>query len=192
MYSTKTSETAVRPARRSGFTLIELLIVIAILLAIGGLVVANLLPQGDRAKVDLQRVQLKLIAGAFDHFRLDLGRWPTEEEGIEVLWKRDTLEDENDYERWRGPYLEDPVTEDSWHNELVYHFPGEIRGESYYDLIAVGPDGEEGSDDDITNHDRLRGADGEISEDADFGALGSDGGGFGGGPGGNCPAGLTR
>jgi len=185
VYSSKTTETAVRAVRRPGFTLIELLIVIAILLAIGGLVVANLLPRGDQAKSDLQRVQLDLISNAFQQFRLDLDRWPTEEEGIEVLWKQDTLEDENDYERWRGPYLEQPVTEDRWGNELLYHFPGEIRGESYYDLVAVGPDGEEGSDDDITNHDRLRGADGEISEDADFGALGSDGGGAGGGPGGN-------
>ncbi len=185
MYCPKTSEAAARPVRRSGFTLIELLIVIAILLAIGGLVVTSLLPRGDQAKLDLQRVQLDLISNAFQQFRLDLDRWPTEEEGIEVLWKQDTLEDENDYERWRGPYLEQPVTEDRWGNELVYHFPGEIRGESYYDLVAVGPDGEEGSDDDITNHDRLRGADGEISEDADFGALGSDGGGAGGGPRGN-------
>ena len=185
MYSSKTSETAVRPVRRPGFTLIELLIVIAILLAIGGLVVANLLPRGDQAKSDLQRVQLNLISGAFQQFRLDLGRWPTEEEGIEVLWKQDTLEDENDYERWRGPYLTEPVTEDTWGNELVYHYPGEIRGDTYYDLVAVGPDGEEGSDDDITNHDRLRDADGEIPEDADYGALGTDGGRLGGDPGGN-------
>ncbi len=181
--SSKTSKTAVRPVRRPGFTLIELLIVIAILLAIGGLVVVNLLPRGEQAKVDLQRVQLQQNASAFQQFRLDLGRWPAEEEGVEVLWKQDNLEDENEFERWRGPYLEAIVLEDSWGNELVYHFPGEMRGESYYDLIAVGPDGEEGSDDDITNHDGLRDADGEISEDADFGALGSDGG-AGGAPGG--------
>ena len=67
-----------------------------------------------------------------------------------MLWNRDTLEDDNDSERWRGPYLDQPVREDRWGNELVYHFPGEIRGESYYDLISVGPDG-------------------EIAEEADFG-----------------------
>ncbi len=168
---------------RRGFTLIELLIVIAILLAIGGLVVVNLIPRGEQAKADIQRIELDQIANAFQHFRLDLDRWPSEEEGIEVLWNREQMEDENEYERWRGPYLTDPITEDSWGNELVYHFPGEIRGESYYDLISVGPDGEEGSEDDITNHDRLRDAEGEIAEDADFGAADSNApGGAPGGP----------
>ena len=169
-------------ARRGGFTLIELLIVIAILLAIGGLVVVNLIPRGEQAKADLQRVQIDQIGSAFQQFRLDLDRWPSEEEGVEVLWNRDALEDENDYERWRGPYLEDPVREDRWGNELVYHFPGEIRGETYYDLISVGPDGEEGSEDDITNHDRLRTAEGELPEDVDFGATDTGGGGPPGGP----------
>jgi general secretion pathway protein G len=159
---------AVKPAR-GGFTLIELLIVIAILLAIGGLVVVNLIPRGEQAKSDLQRVQLDQVTSAFQQFRLDLDRWPSEEEGIEVLWDRDTIDDDHDSERWRGPYLDQPVREDRWGNELVYHFPGEIRGESYYDLISVGPDGEEGTNDDITNHDRLRDSDGEIAEEADFG-----------------------
>ena len=159
---------------RSGFTLIELLIVIGILLAIGGLVVMNVIPRGEQARTDLQRVQFDLIAGAFDQFRLDLDRWPSEDEGIVVLWDREQIENDNEYERWRGPYLDVPITEDRWGNELVYHFPGEIRGESYYDLISLGPDGEEGSEDDITNHDRLRDPDGEIAEDADFGAVDND------------------
>ena len=170
MYTETIDKNSVRPIR-SGFTLIELLIVIAILLAIGGLVVVNIIPRGEQAKTDLQRIQLDQIGSAFQQFRLDLDRWPSEEEGVEVLWNREQMDDENEYERWRGPYLTDPVTEDRWGNELVYHFPGEIRGESYYDLISVGPDGEEGSEDDITNHDRLRDADGEIAEDADFGAV---------------------
>ncbi len=179
MYSETIDKNSVRPIR-SGFTLIELLIVIAILLAIGGLVVVNIIPRGEQAKSDLQRIQLDQIGSAFQQFRLDLDRWPSEEEGVAVLWNREQMDDENEYERWRGPYLTDPVTEDRWGNELVYHFPGEIRGESYYDLISVGPDGEEGSEDDITNHDRLRDADGEIAEDADFGAV--DGAAPGGAP----------
>ncbi|MHC4415612.1 MAG: type II secretion system major pseudopilin GspG [Planctomycetota bacterium] len=158
-----------RRARRA-FTLIELLIVIAILLAIGGLVVVNLIPRGEQAKADLQRVQFDLIGSALDQFRLDLNRWPTEEEGLEVLWRRDALEDEADYERWRGRYLESAVTEDKWGNELIYRDPSEELGEGYYDLVSVGPDGEEGTEDDITNHDRLRDEEGEISEElGDFG-----------------------
>jgi general secretion pathway protein G len=163
-----------------GFTLIELLIVIAILLAIGGLVVVNLIPRGEQAKTDIQRVQIDNIANALQHFRLDMDRWPTEEEGLEVLWKSDALEDEADQERWRGPYM-DKVLEDRWGNELVYRYPGQIRGESYYDLVSFGPDGEEDTDDDITNHDRLRTEDGEMPEDIDFGAPDAGAGDAGGG-----------
>ncbi len=157
--------TAIPRRRRQAFTLIELLIVIAILLAIGGLVVVNLIPRGEQAKADIQRVQLDQIGSAMSQFRLDMDRWPTEEESLEVLWNREALEDENDYERWRGPYLEDPIREDRWGSEFVYRYPGEMRGESYYDLISFGPDKEEGTEDDITNHDRLRDADGEIPQE---------------------------
>ena len=166
-----------RTRRRRAFTLIELLIVIAILLAIGGLVVVNLIPRGEQAKADLQRVQFDLIGSAMKQFRLDLDRWPSEEEGLEVLWRQDALEDEEDQQRWRGPYLEDPILEDRWGTELEYRFPGEIRGESYYDLISFGPDGEEGTEDDITNHDRIRDEEGEIPEEfGDFGTEGLEGG----------------
>jgi general secretion pathway protein G len=164
--STRSNHTT--PRARRGFTLIELLIVIAILLAIGGLVVVNLIPRGEQAKTDLQRVQLKQIADAFEHFRLDMDRWPTEEEGIESLWNKDQIQDENDQQRWRGPYLTEPVLQDRWGHDLVYRFPGELRGETYYDLISLGPDGEEKTEDDITN---VRpGEQGELAKDSDFGA----------------------
>ncbi len=150
---------------RRGFTLIELLIVIAILLAIGGLVVVNLIPRGEQAKADLQLVQFYQVDGALEQFRLDLNRWPTEEEGLAALWDRDAMEDEEDFDRWRGPYLKDVLLKDQWGNELIYRYPGEIRSESFYDIISFGPDKEEETDDDITNHDRVRDEDGEISAD---------------------------
>ena len=131
-----------------GFTLIELLIVIAILLAIGGLVVVNLIPRGEQAKADSQRVQLQLIVSALKQFRLDMDRWPSEEEGLEVLWIRDRVEDDQEIQRWRGPYLEDPIVQDRWGNDLIYRYPGEIRGETFYDLISIGPDKEEDTQDD--------------------------------------------
>ncbi len=160
---------------RRAFTLIELLIVIAILLAIGGLVVVNLIPRGEQAKVDLQLVQFYQIDDAMKNFRLDMNRWPTEEEGLEVLWRRDSLEDEEEYERWRGPYLEQPILEDYWGGELEYRNPSEELGDAYYDLVSFGPDGEEGSDDDITNHDSMRDEEGEISEEFDLGDTGTGG-----------------
>ncbi len=158
------------PNLRRSMTLIELLIVIAILLAIGGLVLVNVMPRREQATRDIQRVQLQMIEQALKQFRLDLERWPTEDEGLESLWQRDALEEEDDQQRWRGPYVENPVSKDRWDNDLIYRYPGEIRGESFYDLISLGPDGEEGSEDDISNHDHLRDAEGEIAEEfTDFG-----------------------
>jgi general secretion pathway protein G len=154
-----------RIAARRGLSLIEVLIVIAILLAIGGLVVVNLLPAKEGADINLQRVEFDTIGRAMSQFRLDVGRWPSEDEGLTVLWSRAGIEDEAEQSRWRGPYLENPIRNDKWGRPIQYRYPGEIRGEAYYDLISFGPDGQEGTEDDITNHDRLRGADGEVETD---------------------------
>ena len=147
---------------RGAFTLIEVLIVIAILLAIGGLVVVNLLPTKDKADADLQVVQFDLLSRALDQFKLDMKRYPSTEEGLTVLWNKSGLANEDDAASWRGPYLQDPITKDKWNKPLVYRFPGELRGEQYYDLVSSGPDGQEGTEDDITNHDRHKSEDGEI------------------------------
>lgn len=148
--------------RRTGFTLIELLIVIAILLALGGIVLVSYINVQERADKNIQTVQFDSLDDALKRFRLDMKRWPSEDEGLAALWNREVLEEEDDMAKWGGPYLEEPILEDAWGNELVYRFPGELRGESFYDLISFGPDGEEDTEDDITNHDRLRGEDGEI------------------------------
>jgi general secretion pathway protein G len=135
-----------------GLTLVEVLIVIAILLAIGGLVVVNLLPKKEEANVGLQKVQLQEIDRAMEMFRLDMNRWPTEEEGLEALWTRDAIEDEDEQEKWKSAYLSDRIEKDIWGHALVYHNPSDVRGEGYYDVISTGPDGEEGTDDDLNNH----------------------------------------
>ena len=157
-------------AARRAFTLIELLIVIAILLALGSIVAVNYISYGEQADVDVQRAQFDQIDTAMKNFRMDFKRWPSEDEGIEVLWSKDAIEHEDEAAKWRG-YLEQPVRVDRWGRELVYTYPGELIGESYYDLVSLGPDGEEGTEDDITNHDRRKTADGEFeSEDGFTGA----------------------
>ncbi len=152
---------------RRGFTLTELLIVIVILLALGGIVLVGYLNVSDQADVDLQRVQFDQIDAAMKRFRLNLKRWPSQEEGIEVLWNQQSIEDENDQAKWRGPYLEQPIKVDNWGTELVYVYPSEDLGEGFYDLISFGPDREQGSEDDITNHDRIRDEGGEIADEFD-------------------------
>jgi len=156
-----------RQRARRGFTLIELLIVIAILLAIGGIVVVSYLPTKDQADIDNTKIQIDAFKQALDLFKLHMGRFPTEEEGLRVLWSQDALEDEEEAEKWSGPYLEDPKPRDLWGNDWVYRYPGEIRGEAFYDIISPGPDGEEGTEDDINNHHRLMDEEGEIAEEFD-------------------------
>jgi general secretion pathway protein G len=153
-----------------GFTLIEVLIVIAIILALGGLVVVNLLPAKGQADIDLQRAQFDSIDKAMALFKLHLGRYPTDDEGLAALMHKDALQDETEQSQWRGPYLESDASKDKWNHAIVYHIPSEALGEGYYDLISFGPDGQEGTGDDITNHDRLKNANGEIESPAGKGA----------------------
>ena len=117
-----------------GLTLIEVMIVIAILLAIGGLVVVNLLPAKDRADADLTTTQIDQFDAALKMFKLNMGRYPTEDEGLRALWSEEAIEDEEEVANWDGPYLENPIPQDHWGSEWLYRYPGEIRGESFYDI----------------------------------------------------------
>jgi general secretion pathway protein G len=155
---------SIRHARR-GFSLIELLIAIAILLAIGGLVVVNLLPAKEGADVDLTKAQIDQFANAIKFFKIDMKRIPTEEEGLAVLWSKDALENEEDEANWKRAYLEEPMPRDTWGNEWIYRAPSEVSESLEYDIISMGPDGEEDTDDDITNHFRRTDAEGELSDE---------------------------
>ena len=162
-----------RPTRRAtisrrGFSLLELLIVIGIILAIGGLVAVNLLGQQERADSGTTRIQIQNLARGLDDFKVDMKRYPTQEEGIAVLWNKELIEDEAELDKWQGPYLSQPVTKDMWGNEWIYNSPSEIEGVAY-DLISVGPDKEEGTEDDLTSNDGRVDADGEMLDDfSDF------------------------
>lgn len=154
--------TATTGLRTRGLTLIEVLIVIAILLAIGGLVVVNLLPAKEGADINTQRIQFQNIDAAMKMFKLDMKRWPTEDEGLAALNRKDAIQEETEQALWHGPYLESDAFKDKWNHAVVYKNPSEALGEGYYDLLSWGPDGQEGTSDDITNHDNLKNADGEI------------------------------
>ena len=153
--------------KRRGLTLIELLIVIAILLALGGIVAVILMPKKGEAQANIVRVQIDQFNEALDHFKLDLNRYPTTDEGLRVLWVQDDLEDEQDQTRWKSAYLKTPKPQDEWGNVWIYRAPSEMRDGAAYDIISIGPDREEGTDDDITNHDRYRDDEGEIIEEYD-------------------------
>lgn len=173
MRSTRTLQGSINAGRRTitlparAFTLIEVLIVIAILLAIGGLVLVNFMPAKEGADINTQRLQIQQIDAAMDMFKLHMNRYPSDEEGLAALTSKDAITDEQDATKWQGPYLKEPITQDKWGSAFIYRFPGEIRGETYYDLVSAGPDRQEGTADDITNHDHVKDAEGNTAEPGD-------------------------
>lgn len=153
-----------------GFTLIEVLIVLAIVLAIGGVVAVNLMPRRDEGIEKTVRVQLLTLRDALEQFQFDYGRFPSEEEGLSVLWDKTLLESEADEAKHPGNYLKEKNVKDYWGNPFEYRFPGEVD-ENMYDLWSNGKDGEEGTEDDI----KLKEDSEEDDYDVDLGGGGSGG-----------------
>ena len=126
-------ERAVRRAQR-GFTLVELLVVLAILSLLVGIAVPQVFKYFSRAKEDAAKVQMQTIATGLDLFMLDVGRYPTDQEGLKAL-----VEAPPGIARWTGPYVaKSNILVDPWGRSYVYHQPGQ-HGE--YDLYSLGPDG---------------------------------------------------
>ncbi len=132
--------------RHTGFTLLELLIVLVILGLLIGYVAPNYFQQEDKSKVKAARAQIKALEDALDQYRLDVGRYPTTEQGLAALTVQPVGEG-----RWQGPYLKKAVPLDPWGNPYQYRSPGE-HGE--VDLYSFGNDGKPGGSGlaaDITN-----------------------------------------
>jgi len=131
--------------KQSGFSLIELLVVLVILGMLGGLVGPRLFERVDSSKVDTALSQVRMLKSAMGTFRLDVGRYPTTEEGLVALaFKPASLK------RWRGPYIEDLVPNDPWGNPYVYVGTAEnFQGFALYSRGADGVDGGEGLSADV-------------------------------------------
>jgi len=171
MRRTKRRTTQMTTASRRGFSLIELLIAIAILLSMGAVVFVFVGGKKDDSDINLTRAQMDQFDTALKLFKLDLGRFPTEDEGLTVLWKKGDFEDEADGDAWKGPYLDKPRPTDAWKQEWVYAFPAE-EYPGMYKIVSVGPDGEPDTEDDITSLDEMMTEDGSLSDDFDdFGAV---------------------
>jgi len=145
-----------RPRRRnSGFTLIEILLVIVIILLLAGALVVFVLPQQEGAEKNTTKLLLSQVSSALDTYRLNLGHYPSEQEGgLDALLKKPTFENERQGEKWQGPYLK-PGTrlDDPWGHKVRYEVVDRSAegGQSTlpYKLYSVGPDGQPDTDDDI-------------------------------------------
>lgn len=123
-----------------GFTLVELLVVLIILGLLSALVVPRFVRQEEKAKVKAAKAQIELLGTALDTFRLDVGRYPTNEEGLEALRRQP-----GGVQKWDGPYLKKEVPLDPWGKPYVYRSPGE---HGPYDLFSYGADGVPGGEGD--------------------------------------------
>ncbi|GBC60188.1 type II secretion system protein GspG [Desulfonema ishimotonii] len=129
-----------------GFTLIELLIVMIILGVLAALVAPKMFGKTGKAMQKAAKTQISMFETAIDTYRLDVGKFPTTEQGLEALRVKP-----DDAKRWDGPYLPKAVPPDPWGNPYEYRAPGE-HGD--YDIFSYGADGQpdgEGEDLDIVS-----------------------------------------
>lgn len=137
-----------RPARQyqlRGFTLLELLVVLVILGLLASLVGPQVLNQLGGSKSKAAALQIEEYSSALDLYRLEVGRYPSEREGLEALIKKP-----GNALNWNGPYLKKKVIrQDPWGNDYIYRFPGEHGDFDLYSLGADNREGGEGEDRDL-------------------------------------------
>lgn len=126
-----------------GLTLIEVMVVIIVLGLLAGLVGPRILGRVSEARSATARTQIELLGVALDSYRLDTGRYPTTEQGLDALRERPTREPVP--RDWRGPYLQREVPLDPWDRPYIYVSPGDVNPEAY-DLSSHGRDGAPGGE----------------------------------------------
>jgi general secretion pathway protein G len=137
-----------RAAAQAGFTLLEVLVVLVILGLLAAVVAGpQIFKYLGTAKSEAAKVQVQQISSALDLYRLEVGRYPTQEENLTAL-----IESPSGVNKWNGPYLKKKESiVDPWGREFLYRIPGQ-HGD--YDLSTLGADnaqGGNGEDQDITN-----------------------------------------
>ena len=128
---------------KKGFTLLELLVVIVILSLLAAIVIPKLTGRVDEAKIKTAKIQLKELKRSLEMYKLDNGNYPTTEQGLKALVEKPQTPPVP--KKWRQ-YL-DSVPKDPWGNDYIYIFPSENHP---FELKSKGPDGELGTEDDIS------------------------------------------
>jgi general secretion pathway protein G len=133
--------------RQQGFTLVELLVVLVILGLIAAFAAPQVIKYLGSAKTDAAGIQIERLSGILDLYRLEVGRYPTTEEGLQAL-----LEQPPGVERWNGPYIKKAdALMDPWGKPYQYISPGEHGDFDLYTPGADGALGGEGEDQDLTS-----------------------------------------
>lgn len=123
-----------------GFTLLELLVVIVIIGLLAAYVGPRYFAQLGKSEQKTAKAQIEAFGKALDTFRLDTGRYPTTEQGLNALVVKPT-----DEAKWQGPYLQKEVPADPWGKPYIFRSPGQT---AEFDLLSNGKDGQPGGDGD--------------------------------------------
>jgi general secretion pathway protein G len=129
--------------QQGGFTLLELLVVIVIIGLLAGLVAPRYFDQVSKSNAKIARAQIDSLEKALDQYRLDVGGYPTTEQGLAALNERP-----QNVAKWAGPYLKKAVPPDPWGARYLYKSPGD-HGD--YDLSSLGKDGQPGGADEAAD-----------------------------------------
>jgi general secretion pathway protein G len=132
--------------KNAGFTLLELLVVMVIIGLLVSYVGPKYFAQVGKSEVKTAKAQINALEQALDHYRLEVGHYPSTEEGLEALFVKPSSEP-----KWQGPYLKKSPPPDPWGNPYIYKSPGEHAD---IDLMSYGNDGRQGGKDaaaDINN-----------------------------------------
>ena len=122
-------------SRRKPFTLVEVVVVIVILVTLASVATPMYMRYIKKAKISTATTQIKLIDDALQQYKLDVGTYPSDLQGL--------MENIDQSEKWDGPYIKPRVPLDPWGGEYQYIYPGE-HGE--FDIYSFGADGQEGGE----------------------------------------------
>ena len=146
LFTLRLHQPLTRTSSSLGFTLLEMLVVLVIMGLLAALVGPQLLDRVDTSRVTAAETQARMIKGALDTMRLDIGRYPTKDEGLNLLDIPPA--DERTARKWQGPYLVEGLPLDPWGFPYQYN-PVSSNSIAIYSYGADGEPGGEGLDEDV-------------------------------------------